>query len=81
MLPSGTQKMLEVPSNSVETCLRWLVNYGSSFDDSRRATYGYQLRKLANRRVRYELKLHDGQRWSDGTGSKVGCKCIEAHRE
>ena len=83
ILPSGTQKMLEVPKNSVESYLQHPMSALAPFSRqvTRVATYSDELRELANRRVRHELELHDGQCWGDGTGSEICCECVEAHGE
>jgi hypothetical protein len=84
MLPSGTQKMLEVPKNSVDNYVRrnngqlWLDLAGRL---THMTTYSYELRELANRCVRLELKLHDRQCWGDGTRCKIGRERVEAHGE
>ena len=76
--------MLEVPRNSVESylprieCQLWLIQPAGY---TRVPTYSYQLRELANRRVRHELELHDGQCWGDGASGEIGGECVEAHGE
>ena len=44
-------------------------------------TYSYQLRELANRRVRHELELHDRECWGDGASGEIGGEGVEAHGE
>jgi hypothetical protein len=81
MLPSGTQKMFEVPSNSVVTYWDWFVSCGASLYSDTSQTYSYQLRELADGHVRNNLELHDGECRSDSTSRKISSKRIEAHCE
>jgi hypothetical protein len=44
-------------------------------------TYSYQLRELADRRMRHKLELHDGECRSNSTSRKISSERIEAHCE